>query len=267
MELRHKIVIYTCLTGDYDKLREPSVKDDRFDYIYFSTHKVTACDSIWQYRKLKKEGLDKIRLSRLYKLRPHLVLNDYDYCVYMDANLQIINKSIYDQIIENIEEDALWVGIKHPARNCIYEEGYAVVVSRKANYFKVKSFLKKMMKSGFPHNFGMTENNFILRSLRSPQVLKICDEWWNLFIESNTQRDQLCLPVVFWRNNFNPKYFSENKNTWTYPGLERYTHSDNNPQTKLSTMIENFKEKKGYYTNRCLFVLFGPITKKRTSHA
>ena len=30
-----KIIIYTCLTGNYDMLREPSVINEQFRYIYF----------------------------------------------------------------------------------------------------------------------------------------------------------------------------------------------------------------------------------------
>ena len=31
-----KIIIYTCLTGNYDMLREPSVINEQFRYIYLS---------------------------------------------------------------------------------------------------------------------------------------------------------------------------------------------------------------------------------------
>lgn len=256
-----KVVIYTCLTGGYDQLLTPTVVDERFDYVYFAPKKIPGISALWTYRHLDFANLNKIELSRIYKIKPHLILNDYDYCVYMDANLQITDHSIYDQIDSFIKDETLWTAMKHPARDCLYQEGFAVVVSRKANYFRVKSFLHKLKSKGFPAHYGMTENGFILRDLRSPLVKTICDEWWNLFIESRTGRDQLCLPYVFWKNNFQPALFKESKQQWVYPGLGRYEHSCNVNGSYLMRTKRSILKWVLYYFNKLCFIIFGPISK------
>lgn len=256
-----KAVIYTCLTGGYDVLLEPTVIDNRFDYIYFAPKRIPGVPSIWKYRNLNFDGLNKIELSRIYKIKPHLVLDEYDYCLYMDANLQITDKSIYDQIEGFIKSKVLWAAIKHPERDCIYQEGFAVVVSRKANYFRVKSFLRSLKKEGFPPHYGMVENGFTLRDLKHPIVKSICDTWWTVFIKSKTGRDQLCLPYVFWKNNMHPTLFKESKRKWVYPGLGRYEHTSKINGSHLAQMKRAVTKWGLYYFNKLCFTIFGPVDK------
>ena len=254
-----KIIIYTCLTGNYDMHREPSVINEQFRYIYFSPTKITNEFSVWEYRELKDETLDNIELSRLYKIKPHLIFPNNKYCLYIDANMQITDANIYDYLINLASKGAKWVGINHAVRDCIYEEGHAVVISRKAKYFKVKAYLKQQMAIGFPAHFGMTENNIIFRNIQDNVVRSICDQWWNLFVDSKTKRDQLCLPVIFWKNKFQPEYFFGGRRSWNHKGIERYVHSKDIQHSKIQKLLKEIRKWGGYYMNRLLFVLFGPI--------
>ena len=47
-----KRVIYTCITGGYDKLREPETVDVDFDYICFTDAAVSSEEGVWQIRPI-----------------------------------------------------------------------------------------------------------------------------------------------------------------------------------------------------------------------
>ena len=51
-------VIYTCLTGGYDTLLQPSIIDNQFDYICFSNDITEKQIGIWQIRKISFESND-----------------------------------------------------------------------------------------------------------------------------------------------------------------------------------------------------------------
>ena len=72
-----KRVIYTCITGGYDKLREPETVDGDFDYICFTDAAVSSEEGVWQIRPIPYSCDDPTRLSRYVKLLP----DTSNYCL------------------------------------------------------------------------------------------------------------------------------------------------------------------------------------------
>ena len=62
-----KIAIYTVLTGGYDQLKQPSVTDERFDYICFSNDIPKDRIGVWEIRKFDGEFCSKQIESRYPK--------------------------------------------------------------------------------------------------------------------------------------------------------------------------------------------------------
>ncbi len=92
-----KAVIYTSLTGGYDNLPQYEVLDDYFDYICFTNdYPEGSRVGQWKIRSIPVQLADNTRLSRYVKLMPHAVFPDYEYSVWLDANLAITDSSIYD---------------------------------------------------------------------------------------------------------------------------------------------------------------------------
>ena len=90
----NKNVIYTCLTGNYDGLKQPKYIYDGYDYICFSNEFSESHIGIWEIRKIPFETNDKLRLSRFVKINPHLALPEYEYSLWMDSNLQIVGDEL-----------------------------------------------------------------------------------------------------------------------------------------------------------------------------
>jgi len=125
-----KIVIYTTLCGSYDTLQQPLNIKDNYNYICYSNDIQKNEIGVWQIRKIPYQTEDKPRLSRYPKMHPHILLEEYDYSVYMDANMQIINESFYKLIKDKIAVGTKLAGVRHSFRDCVYDEGYVVFTYR-----------------------------------------------------------------------------------------------------------------------------------------
>ncbi|MCD7978378.1 MAG: DUF616 domain-containing protein, partial [Tannerellaceae bacterium] len=84
----NKKVIYTCLVGNYDSLSQPGIVCEEFDYICFSNNIKEQKIGVWQIRPIPFFHGNKTRLSRYVKLNPHIVLPNYIYSLWIDANIE-----------------------------------------------------------------------------------------------------------------------------------------------------------------------------------
>ena len=91
-----KKVIYTVLTGGYDRLTQPEAVRADYDYICFTDNPGKGSDGVWQLRPIPFETPDPITRARYAKLQPHVVLPEYDWSVFMDANLCITGDAFYE---------------------------------------------------------------------------------------------------------------------------------------------------------------------------
>ena len=93
-----KCVIYTCIVGGYDPLRQPAATDPDFDFVCFVGKGEKTADRIgvWQIRELDCGISDPALLSRYPKMHPHLLLPGYGASLWIDGNIEILDGSIYD---------------------------------------------------------------------------------------------------------------------------------------------------------------------------
>lgn len=221
-----KAVIYTVLIGNYDKFPQYKRVNSYFDYVCFSDQfKEGEIIGQWKIRNISNSNISKYRLTRLPKLLPHLFFPDYDYSVYIDANVLIESDDIYCKILENIDKGILWGGIQHPLFNCLYQDLYIGISLGKAKPIETNKLRKFLKKEGYPKENGLFENNFIIRKHNEEIVKKIDEEWWEMYMRF-APRDQYSLFYVFWKNNFNPELlFKPEENTKNLSGIKRKKHT------------------------------------------
>lgn len=204
----NKKVIYTCLVGNYDVLRQPLVVDETFDYICFSNDIKEDRVGVWQIRPIPFEHKDNARLSRYVKLMPHKALEDYEWSLWMDANIQITGKELYSIVDDKIAEGNKIYQVTHclPPCDCIYEEIKTAYLCGRSGFCKTFRQYWHLKRNKFPKHWGLFENNFILRKHNDTLVKKISEEWWTEFMKY-TKRDQFNLMYIYWKNNFMPGLF------------------------------------------------------------
>jgi len=197
-ELKNKLVVYTALFGDYDDLVDPREKFEGCDFICFTDQEHLKSD-IWEIKLIKEYDIPPNMMNRKFKILPHLFLKEYEWSLYVDANV-IILKNPFELAKKYLTKYDMVVP-KHFARDCIYEEAKECVLLGKAPYEEVKKQIEKYRNDGFPEKFGLGENGIIFRKHNSPKIIKIMTDWWIELNTYNTQRDQLSLAYVLWKNN------------------------------------------------------------------
>ena len=202
----NKKVIYTCLVGNYDALRQPLVADESYDYICFSNDIKEDRVGVWQIRPIPFEHEDKARLSRYVKILPHKALEDYEWSLWMDANIQITGKELYSIVDSKIATGGKVYQVNHcfPPCDCTYDEIKFAYLGGRSGFGKTFLQYWHLKREGFPTHWGLFENNFILRKHNDPLVKKMSEEWWAEFM-ANTKRDQFNLMYVYWKNHFMPE--------------------------------------------------------------
>lgn len=197
--MQNKKVVYTALTGGYDGLIQLSSVNPEYDYICFSNDFDEQRIGIWEIQKIPFETVDKQRLSRFPKLQPYKVLSEYDFSIYIDANVDITTNLVYKRAEQLYVDGVKLAGVKHQLRECLYRESLEVILRGLENNKEiVVRQMKRYVKAGFPFNYGMFEANVIYRKHNDLQVIAQCDEWW-YWQQNYSRRDQLSYSYSLWK--------------------------------------------------------------------
>ena len=195
--MKRKIVIYTAITGGYDKLTAPTVVNKDIDYICFTDNPSTK-STVWRMLPVVDNGLDLARQNRQYKLLPHRFLAEYKYSLYIDGNIDIIGD--ITQLIQKHMVSCSIAFFSHYQRNCVYEEARACIKQKKDGTEAIKKQIQRYRDEGYPRNNGLIEGGIILRRHNDLKIIKTMEAWWNELI-NESRRDQLSFNYVAWKNN------------------------------------------------------------------
>lgn len=196
-------VIYTCLIGFYDDLKDPKYVIEDWDYICFSNHLKQSDFNVWKIIKIPNQFfLSNTKLSRLPKIRPDLFLKDYDYSLYIDSNITILDDFLHKILMEKINKNIFMSVPYHFERNCIYEEAKICVEIGKEKKQKADRLMKFYRKENFPENFGLFENGLIFRNHKNKNFKRLSEHWWFIY-KKFSRRDQLSLMYIIWKLNLN----------------------------------------------------------------
>ena len=197
-----QFAIYTACIGAYDNICQPKYIDDRFDYILFTDEPKEKHIGVWEVRKVDYSNSDKTRIARYVKTHPHTLLPQYDATVWLDANLEITSPFIYERSIELCESKTQLASIKHPTRDCIYDEAYWVYgLDSEIKIFEWCHFLRNI---GYPRHNGLYETNVLFR-INNENVADLNEQWWKAILE-HSRRDQLSLNYLLWNSAIRQDY-------------------------------------------------------------
>lgn len=196
---KYKIAVYTAVYGNYDTIKPIKFKSSNCDYYIFSDCNVD--DNLGWTKKgcrFPKNVTNNTLKNRYLKMNPHLFFSNYDYSIYIDATL-VINYDI-SLLINRLDKKFIGMFSHEETRNCIYDEAKAVIKAGRAPKEIVEDQMSRYAKEGFPKNFGLTENNIIVRKHNDHACIELMELWWNEFIfDKNSKRDQLCFMYSLWK--------------------------------------------------------------------
>lgn len=192
-----KGVVFTCLSGSYDTLKEPVEVDPNWDYVCFTNEPVTS--KVWQIRKIPDAlvHLPNAKQARAIKILPHVYLSEYEYSFWIDASI-LIKRSVTGFVSDTLHTETACFAIpKHPDRICLYEEAKAVKRMNKDKPESVDPQVTRYKKEGYPSNWGLVQSGLIIRK-HTQEVAEFCNRWWNE-VEKGSKRDQLSFNYVLWK--------------------------------------------------------------------
>ena len=198
-----KIVCYTCITGGYDALLQPSLLNIGIDFICFSD--IAIANSLaWKIRPIPKElsYLSNVKKQRIIKICPHRYLKEYDISIWVDGNIQVVGDMLKFANEYDFEKTSLYTRI-HPQRNCIYKEAQACIAIKKDLKQTIEAQVNRYKLEGYPENAGMYETGVILRKHNDMKCQLVCNLWASELLKGS-HRDQLSFNYACWKSHFLP---------------------------------------------------------------
>ncbi len=188
-----KKLLYTVLTGGYDKLNEipPSIfRSEQWDFICVTDNPSLSSDT-WKIKLVGNEdGLDPVRLSRLYKLKNHLVDSGYDISVYMDANIRI--RGNLDRFLSQaITSDCTLGLLYHPFHSSLKQEvELCMQTGRDDPELLEQQYQFYTDNKDFSDSFPHINARLLIRRSGDGQIEQLMETWFNQLV-SWSRRDQV----------------------------------------------------------------------------
>lgn len=224
-------VVYTVITGSYDELRDPLVIEDGWDYICFTdNHNLSS--NIWEIIYIDNtDSLDSVRLSRRYKILCHKYLPQYKESLYIDGKFQISNS--IESYLARYSVESSMLCIKHPSRDCIYEEAAACMNMKKDVIDTIEKQIHKYRTEGYPEHYGLVDCGILYRKHDDKKLCSTMETWWDE-VSQYSRRDQLSFNYVCWKNNF--IYDSANIDCNKNEFFIFYLHNDDEKNDNLQVL-------------------------------
>lgn len=157
----NKIVVYSCVTGSYEKKINHKNLEENVKYIFF-TDSIEIVPDGWFMQPIN--GLDNINnkdKNRYLKFHPSEFLPNHDISIYIDGNIEITqNVSLLVEEISKMDEDLFLY--EHYERKCIYAEGNKCVEDSLDWFWRIRKQMKRYLKESYPKDRGLFENNIII---------------------------------------------------------------------------------------------------------
>ena len=189
------MILYSANIGDKDEFRQPKVKHDGVEYVYFVDKKENYVSSSWDVREVSMRYSDTRLDAKWYKMHPHLLFPG-ETTIWIDGS--------YIPYSENPNEIPCSNGIvlfhHTTARNCLYAEAEFCLSRRIGHEESITRQIKEYKKQGMPVDFGLFGSGVLYRK---PETVSFNEAWWEQVLMSGggSSRDQISLPYVLWKNN------------------------------------------------------------------
>ncbi len=187
-----RIAVFMAVAGDYDSIKDPEIVSDKADYFIFTDQELPP-NSIWQKRDFEYFDADPTRMARFIKTHPHLYFGDYDWALWMDANLQINVPP--EDIIAPFAATHVLATWTHPLRRCIFDEAKECEKRSKDDGQVMSAQMERYKSAGFTAGAGLFETSVMASKMNEPSITAVMNKWW-AEIEQGSRRDQLSLPFA-----------------------------------------------------------------------
>ena len=186
------MIVYTCITNDYDDLKDPTVITPGWEYICYSD--VEQRSDVWDCRITEKTQRE-VKILGYHEF-------GHEPALYVDGSIQIMGN--LDNFVRGIRSDfSLW---KHPDRDCIFDEAEAVVNLRGQDKARVDEQMKRY--DAIPRHWGLGQTGVMFRDF-SVEWVRALSYIWYQEVRQGVSRDQLSLSYLSWLMGRKPFFIPE----------------------------------------------------------
>jgi len=182
-----RLVVYTCVFGDTDPLRDP-VRPGRTRFVCFTDQPVRS--KVWEIVKLPKQDAPK-RACRSYKQPSHRIFPEAEATLWIDAQMVLLVDPL--ELLKRYPGE--FTGFKHHKRARIKDECEAIIRAGKAKPEAVRAQLAAYQADGWDTDDNpqraITNGGFMLRR-HTERVVRF-NEVWHHEVQTRTLRDQMSL--------------------------------------------------------------------------
>lgn len=193
-----KTVIYTCITGGYDALRQPDIAEETCDYYAISDDPAIESGA-WKYLDIDAVVPDRSisakDKTRYCKMHPYEIFQEYDYSIYLDGSIKIKNPIAH--YVGKVSSSGLAIH-RHKIQDCIYIDGIFVEWLGVVEKDEIIRELGRYMEEGLPRKFGMLECGMIITDLHNEIGKRICQQWFEAY-QNGAKRDQFSFVYALWK--------------------------------------------------------------------
>jgi hypothetical protein len=209
----NEIVVYTAIFGEYDQLRPAAFNGVR--HVCF-TDKPQGAEG-WEEIKVERQLFNPKRESAMYLALAHRWLSNIEVSIYHGGNGQL---KIDPYEIAIALGDADIAAMKHPCRDCVYDEGAIVMEHKNVNLFRARNQMALYRREGYPPHNGLAASAILVRR-HTEAVGRFNDLVWSLVCKY-TPRDQLAIDYAIWKTGIVWQPLSGGQDGSGYVGVNRW---------------------------------------------
>jgi hypothetical protein len=202
-------------------LKIPEQINEHFRYVCFSDTPISET-KVWEIAPVTFFQNDPVRMARFIKIHPHMVLDDCDIAVWIDANI-LIKGDISPMVEGFVKSGKAVAAVPHYLRRSIYEEVDACVEFGKDNEEIMREQVARYLDEKFQHD-DLIESSFIMFNLAHPSIRNFLYLWWTE-IDRYSVRDQLSVNYALSRTGIGWHHLMDRPDTiYTHPFFSTQYH-------------------------------------------
>lgn len=189
--MKPMVVVYTCLTGAREPLREDQHTGGAQPARFLAFVDAPVQTSVWEQAALGPHAQSARRTARRIKLLAHQHI-DAPYSLWQDANVAL--RVPLARLCSDWLSDCDLAVFRHRTRDCLYEEARvckeklldaAEIIDRQTARYRA---------DGFPAHAGLAETSVLLRR-HSARMERFNELWWEE-LSAGSVRDQISFMVA-----------------------------------------------------------------------
>lgn len=193
-----KNIIYTYILGNYDDLKEPAVISPGWQYHCFTDGEIDS--RIWLQRPIPEHFsnlTENKQIASLLKIQHYRLFDpSVQFVLSMDGSM-VLNVDMNLFLNQHWDDDYDLMLVKHPLRNCLYDEAVKVMEYKFDYPYRVIKQMTAFLLAGYPLNNGLNSSGFMIKNNQSEQLLRLNEIWAEQYLKGSV-RDQLSLNYAMW---------------------------------------------------------------------